>query len=161
MSEIEIAISYEEADEYGCPHCGYHSHYASVSIGCTRILTCGGCDRKFLVLENGVKESGIGFRYAHNEAIFPALQPHPRKGMSVQDEALAWIKENVNGETKIAEALRMIQRYGGIGGDHHKAWVLDQVVRILAGNRYEQLVAHSKDGEDGPNTYSWDTGIAP
>lgn len=30
-------------------------------------------------------------------------------------------------------ALLWIERYGGIDGDHHKAWVLDQIARILLG----------------------------
>jgi hypothetical protein len=30
-------------------------------------------------------------------------------------------------------ALQYIQQYGGIDGNHHKAWVLDQVARILHG----------------------------
>jgi hypothetical protein len=40
-------------------------------------------------------------------------------------------------------------------------WVLDQVVRILTGDDYEQWVTDAKDGEDGPNTYDWDEGIPP
>lgn len=64
-------------------------------------------------------------------------------------------------EEKIEEALKMILRYGGIDGGHHKMWVLDQVVRILTGDDYEQWVTDAKDGEDGPNTYDWDEGIPP
>jgi len=63
-------------------------------------------------------------------------------------------------ETKI-EALEIITRYGGIDGDHHKAWVLDQVVRRLTGSMYEEYVREIQDGEDGPNTYGYDVGIAP
>jgi hypothetical protein len=31
----------------------------------------------------------------------------------------------------------------------------------LANADYERLVEFAKDGEDGPDTYDWDTGIAP
>lgn len=62
---------------------------------------------------------------------------------------------------QISEALNLIREYGGIDGDHHKLWVLDQVVRQLTGDRYEEFVARSRDGEDGPETYSWDDGIPP
>lgn len=58
-------------------------------------------------------------------------------------------------------ALEVISRYGGIDGGHHKQWVLDQVVRALTGNGYAAWVEKQKDGEDGPNTYDWDEGIAP
>ena len=62
---------------------------------------------------------------------------------------------------RIQAAIDLIVELGGIDGAHHKNWVLDQVVRILAGDSYEQLVADVCDGPDGPDTYSWDEGIAP
>ena len=52
-------------------------------------------------------------------------------------------------------------RYGGIDGAHHKTWVIDQMVRILAAGQYDQIVAEACEGEDGPYTYDWDQGIAP
>lgn len=64
-------------------------------------------------------------------------------------------------EKRIAKALKLILQYGGIDGDHHKAWVLDQVVRALTGPRYKQWVKEAKAGEDGPETYGWDEGCAP
>ena len=59
------------------------------------------------------------------------------------------------------KALDLIAEYGGIDGGHHKQWLLDQVVRILAGEKYEDWVGEWEDGEDGQKTYEWDTGIAP
>ena len=38
----------------------------------------------------------------------------------------------MNFEKKCQEAMEMIIRHGGHDGDHHKAWCLDQVMRILA-----------------------------
>lgn len=61
---------------------------------------------------------------------------------------------------RIENALNYIERYGGIDGEHHKTWVLDQVVRCLVPN-YPQWVKEQKDGEDGPETYGWDEGIPP
>ena len=83
-------------------------------------------------------------------------------------------------------ALIYISMYGGIDGGHHKQWVLDQVARILLGTpvnvtlakwenghqeerfhvggpsaEYTAWVAQMKAGEDGPNTYDYDEGIAP
>jgi len=83
-------------------------------------------------------------------------------------------------------ALWYIGRYGGFDGDHHKTWVLDQVARILHGTPvirkearwdnghaefrawtgdpsagYQEWVREMKDGEDGPDTYGYDEGIAP
>jgi hypothetical protein len=62
---------------------------------------------------------------------------------------------------KVSSALALIRGCGGIDGEHHKAWVIDQVARILAGKEYEEWVAETKSGEDGPDTYEWDEGIAP
>lgn len=60
------------------------------------------------------------------------------------------------------KAIELAVRFGGIDGDHHKAWVIDQMVRILAGDeQYQQIVAEARDGEDGPETYGWEEGIAP
>jgi hypothetical protein len=62
---------------------------------------------------------------------------------------------------RIEEALTIAIRYGGFDGAHHKAWVIDQMVRALTGDDYEEFVAEACDGEDGPETYSWDEGVAP
>jgi len=88
-------------------------------------------------------------------------------------------------EERIGKALELAVAYGGVDGDHHKAWVIDQMVRALTGcpmvtktavdyrgkpytyedrgesEEYEKLVADACDGEDGPDTYTWETGIAP
>jgi hypothetical protein len=62
---------------------------------------------------------------------------------------------------KIEAAIELAFQYGGIDGAHHKMWVIDQMLRILTGDKYDALVRESCDGEDGPDTYGWDTGIAP
>ena len=88
-------------------------------------------------------------------------------------------------EDRIKKALNFAVKYGGIAGDHHKAWVIDQMVRALTGcplvektakdcrgapytysaqgesEEYKKLVADACNGEDGPATYDWSTGIAP
>lgn len=73
--------------------------------------------------------------------------------------------------------------YGGFQGDHHRAWAIDQMVRLLTGCAYpgetldeyldqahkgrtpsvlySEWVAARKRGEDGPDTYEWDEGIPP
>jgi hypothetical protein len=71
-------------------------------------------------------------------------------------------------DDRIEAALDLAIRFSGIGGDHHKAWVIDQMVRALCGCKdgvanaeYDKLVYEAKAGEDGPETYSWDEGITP
>lgn len=83
------------------------------------------------------------------------------------------------------QALDIARRFGGIGGDHHKAWVIDQMVRALTdcpwvqleavdyqgkpytymgmgeSERYKAFVAFVRTGEDGPETYDWEVGTPP
>ena len=62
---------------------------------------------------------------------------------------------------KIQKAIECAVRYGGIDEAHHKTWVIDQMVRVLAGDHYDEIVREAEIGEDGPKTYEWDVGIAP
>lgn len=75
---------------------------------------------------------------------------------------------------RIEKALKLAE-YGSYDGGHHKMWVIDQIVRALTGckldktntefikesEEYLKWVDNFKYGEDGPETYAWDTGIAP
>jgi hypothetical protein len=58
-------------------------------------------------------------------------------------------------------ALEVAQRHGGTDGDHHKAWVIDQMVRALTGDGYDQFVTDTCAGGEGPDSYFWGVGIAP
>jgi hypothetical protein len=62
---------------------------------------------------------------------------------------------------KIRAAIEIAVKYGGHDGEAHKAWVIDQMVRMLAQSEYDRVVADACNGDDGPNTYAWDVGIAP
>ncbi len=64
-------------------------------------------------------------------------------------------------EERIRQALAVAMRYGGIDGAHHKQWVIDQMVRTLTAHHYELWVREHNAGDDGPETYDWDEGIAP
>jgi len=81
--------------------------------------------------------------------------------------------ENYDRKLKAADdridiTLQFIAEYGGIDGAHHKQWCLDQIVRILTQSTphaeaglYYKWVRDFEDGEEGPDSYEWDTGIAP
>ena len=81
-------------------------------------------------------------------------------------------------------ALAIADAYGSVDGGHHKMWVIDQMVRALTscpivvkmatydgkpysyedqGESAEYLawVIAFCAGEDGPQTYAWDVGVAP
>jgi hypothetical protein len=62
----------------------------------------------------------------------------------------------------IAKALSFAvnYRFAPTGGARQKAWVIDQMVRALTGEKYDALVARITTGENG-QTYEWDCGVAP
>jgi len=49
----------------------------------------------------------------------------------------------------IAQAAAFIVRWGSIDGDHHKQWVLDQVLRILMGTAYGEFIALIANWSEG------------
>jgi len=59
------------------------------------------------------------------------------------------------------QVLDLIEAWGGIDGGHHKQWLLNEIVKAITKDGYEKWVREYEDGEDGPKTYFWDTGIAP
>lgn len=64
---------------------------------------------------------------------------------------------------RIQQALDNIRDLGGFDGEHHKQWLLNELVKTLTGTEeaYEEWVTAYQKGEDGDNTYEWGTGIAP
>jgi hypothetical protein len=67
-------------------------------------------------------------------------------------------------EERIAKALELIESYGGVDGSHHKAWAIDQLVRVLAEDYGAWVQKYERpDGEDtaDDDVYEWEPGIAP
>lgn len=67
----------------------------------------------------------------------------------------------LNNSLKLTKALDIALNYGGFDGADHKMWCIDQIVRVLAGDKYEEVIRSACDGVDGPETYEWDVGIPP
>lgn len=62
---------------------------------------------------------------------------------------------------RVKKAIDFAVEWGGVDGAHHKDWCIDQMVRILAGDEYDNVVKNACAGKDGPDTFDWDCGIAP
>lgn len=76
---------------------------------------------------------------------------------------------------RIEEALAIAGKYGTTDGDHHKMWVIDQMVRVLLGVPKERRTARDANGKEykyaalGRNPEyvafvaegEWEEGIAP
>jgi len=95
----------------------------------------------------------------HHQAT--AMQRHSRGEWVRYSDHEPIAAENAALRERVEAALGVIEQYGGIDGEHHKQWVADQVARVLVGERYDAWVAEMCVGEDGPDTYEWDSGIAP
>lgn len=52
---------------------------------------------------------------------------------------------------KLSKIKKMIEEYGSFDGSDHKQWLLDQVMRIIEGDNYENWAKESE----------WEVGIAP
>ena len=87
--------------------------------------------------------------------------------------AIAAMEDRLALAARIEAAIGVAVRFGQIDGAHHKAWSIDQMVRALTGcqmeddaavnesDEYKALVVEYQAGEDGPESYKWDTGISP
>ncbi len=74
-----IAVSAEEYENWGCPHCGYRSGSSSIQCDGTSVVICGGCTRTNVLLHSGRERSAAGF--GNHPPVYPALQAHPRRGI--------------------------------------------------------------------------------
>lgn len=64
-------------------------------------------------------------------------------------------------EEERKKVLDLIFEYGQIDGGHHKMWVIDQIVRILTRDKYNEWVKTYVYDEETGDIYNWDKGIAP
>lgn len=64
-------------------------------------------------------------------------------------------------EERVARALAIAMRSGGVDGAHHKAWVIDQMVRVLAPDYAAWVREHNRPEGGDEDVYEWDEGIAP
>jgi hypothetical protein len=92
----------------------------------------------------------------------PGIQDVLWRGLDTSEQR-AWEAAAAAVRQDIHAALGLAVRYGQIDGDHHKAWVIDQMCRALLGttDAYTQFIHEACTGDDGPDTYGWNTGIAP
>jgi hypothetical protein len=95
------------------------------------------------------------------------------------------VKPLADSATRIDRALTYAIRFGGIDCDHHKAWVIDQMIRALTGcplkmhqatdvngnpyeyecqvesEEYRKLIDESIRDDDGNVAYTHNVGIPP
>jgi len=65
-------------------------------------------------------------------------------------------------QKRIDKALKVAVLYAHCAGDHHRLWVIDQMVRALTGRQYKKWLATVTKDENGtPHVDLWDKGDAP
>ena len=64
-------------------------------------------------------------------------------------------------ERKLMLINNKIYTYACHKAPENKQWLLDQIMRIIHEDKYDAWVEKYCDGEDGPNTYTWDVGKVP
>ena len=78
-------------------------------------------------------------------------------------------KKGNQAQQRIDDALAFVEEHGRIcEGEHHKQWLLDQIIRILTGEEYDEWVElyeeplyDEDDLECFGVSYEWETGLAP
>ncbi len=60
-----------------------------------------------------------------------------------------------------AAALAVALNWGQMDDVHHKAWVIDQMVRHLTGSDYKRIIKDWCDDGDVLLPRDWDIGVAP
>ena len=81
-----------------------------------------------------------------------------------QDVIIGYKSTNLDQAVELQQLNEVIEKtvsiayeYGQIDGDHHKLWVIDQMLRVLLGEDYRDFIEdYEENGE-----YKWDIGIAP
>ncbi|MBI5044794.1 MAG: hypothetical protein HZC02_02610 [Candidatus Levybacteria bacterium] len=73
---IPLAISVDDAREYGCPYCGAEFFPLNLLLwgGDCQSMLCPQCNRTYIVLYQGVTKSFLEILSYH-----PPLSPHPRR----------------------------------------------------------------------------------
>jgi lipopolysaccharide biosynthesis regulator YciM len=79
------------------------------------------------------------------------------------ESAIARLTSVYRALSGVRKALEIANEYGQIDGEHHKTWVIDQMVRALTVDResYAEFLRRHKFGDKNEPTYSWESGIAP
>ena len=67
----------------------------------------------------------------------------------------------MNEKERIEAAVKIAWQYGQIDGNHHKMWVIDQMVRTLLGEKEYREWVVNYEKPDGEDYWEWDIGIAP
>lgn len=107
-------------------------------------------------------DEGLAFLRCWNEGDFNAIReewPEAPESVFVGADPLHPKTSDINNNKEAA--INIAVRFGGFEQAHHKAWVIDQMVRALAGVDYDQIVKDTCHGEDGADTYTWNKGITP
>lgn len=75
----------------------------------------------------------------------------------MRDAEFTRLMQRLEHGTIAERALFVALKSGQVDEAHHKAWAIDQMVRLLAGAKYDEIRRAYENGGE----YHWDEGIAP
>lgn len=65
-------------------------------------------------------------------------------------------------ERDVWYAVDLILTYGQVDGAHHKMWLIDQVLRMLTKENYDEIIKNwCLNQEEDECELEWDIGISP
>lgn len=127
-----------------------------VSVSCDR---CG--HQEFLYSLQHAENVGWGIDTKIDEDTFDLCPKCNNVWNAVVGKFLNNQEEMDENSIKIQKALDVAYSHGQTAGDHHKAWVIDQMVRRLLGDDYAEWIKEYKHEDRDDNAYTWDEGVAP
>ena len=127
------------------------------------MVTCDHCQHSEYFTSNLVADTvGWEFDVKVGDSVFDLCPKCSTEWSKSVHNFIYGEKEDKN-SIKIKDALDIAYKHGQTDGTHHKAWVIDQMVRRLLGDVYDEWVEKYKhnDEDDPGDYYEWDEGIAP
>ena len=133
----------------------------SKTINCVHV-SCDhcGCGEYYMSL-NYAKNVGWDIDANVDEETLDLCPKCSAEWHKIADNFLNCRKEEDKNSIAISKALDVAYSHGQTDGAHHKAWVIDQMVRRLLGDNYDEWIKNYKHEDGDDEAYSWDVGIAP
>lgn len=126
-----LAVSSNEVNKYGCPHCGFRSFFTKMSSRGAASCNCSECEKSFIILAEGMTKSPFGIGTGEKDVfVYPELIKHPLYGTPKHGRS-----------DKYAESGNELFRSRGIGLDLCKCLVCGTDKRNKKANSYIHNIA--------------------
>jgi len=82
VNRDDLVVHYSACNQWGCPYCGFRSAARHVSSRGTACVTCGDCNKGYMIVADELDKAtiGVGSGKPGSDVYYPTVQEHPRKG---------------------------------------------------------------------------------